>query len=120
MVLSAFAGCAKKEEPAPATDGGETAPVEEMVAQELYWNLGADPKTLDPGLNETVDGGHVANNMFEGLMREIDGQLVNGMASAYEVSEDLLTYTFTIREGVLWSDGQPLTAKDSNMHGIVY
>jgi len=112
MVLSAFAGCAKKEEAAPATDGGETAPVEEMVAQELYWNLGADPKTLDPGLNETVDGGHVANNMFEGLMREVDGQLVNGMASAYEVSEDLLTYTFTIREGVLWSDGQALTAKD--------
>lgn len=129
LVLTAFVGCSQPaEEPADepmeeteeateetteeeATE--EEAEEEEVMAEQvLNWNLGADPKTLDPGLNGASDGGHVINNTFEGLMREIDGDLEPAMAESYEVSEDGMTYTFTIREGAKWSDGQDLTAFD--------
>ena len=36
-----------------------------------------------------------------------------GLAESWEVSDDELTWTYNIREGVKWSDGQPLTAKDA-------
>ncbi len=89
------------EEPAPAED-------KEMV---LRWNLGSDPKTIDPQLNSASDGGHIINNTFEGLMREVNGKLQPAMAESYEVSDDGLTYTFKLRDAK-WSDGKPVTAHD--------
>jgi oligopeptide transport system substrate-binding protein len=78
---------------------------------ELAWNLGSDPKTLDPQLNSASDAGDILTNLYEGLMREVDGKLVNGMADSYEVSEDGLVYTFTLKDAK-WSDGEPVTAGD--------
>jgi ABC-type oligopeptide transport system substrate-binding subunit len=77
----------------------------------LVWNLGADPKTLDPGLNSAADGGNVINNMFEGLMRKDDEGIKPGIAESYDISADGKTYTFHLRDSK-WSDGQPLTAGD--------
>ena len=106
LVVLAFAGCggaAPAEE--PASEGTETTTETSTetasdVEQTLIWNLGSDPKTIDPGLNAASDGGHVTNNTFEGLMREIDGKLEPAMAESYTMSEDGLTYTFTMRDGV--------------------
>lgn len=81
----------------------------EMV---LNWNLGGTIETLDPGLNAATNSGHVINNTFEGLMREVDGKPQAAMAESYTVSDDKLVYTFTLRDGVLWSDGKPVTAFD--------
>ncbi len=51
--------------------------------------------------------------LFSGLIRvDEQGLLVPDMAKSYLVSEDQKTYTFDLREGVLWHDGQPLTASD--------
>jgi len=118
LVVLAFAGCggaAPAEE--PASEGTETTTETSTetasdVEQTLIWNLGSDPKTIDPGLNAASDGGHVTNNTFEGLMREIDGKLEPAMAESYTVSEDGLVYTFIIREDAKWSDGQAVTAND--------
>lgn len=89
---------------------GETAPAEEeqMV---LNWNLGADPKHLDPGLNGATDGSDIANNTFEGLTREVNGEVFPGIAESWTVSDDLKTYTFNLRPSK-WSDGSDLTAAD--------
>jgi len=84
-------------------------PAEEMI---LNWNLGATVETLDPGLNAATNAGHVINNTYEGLMREVDGKPVYAMAYSHEVSEDGLVYTFHIRDGVKWSDGKSVTAYD--------
>ncbi len=121
MVIGSLAGCSSPaEEPAPASDSTEASaentesPAEEpasAVEQVLYWNVGSEPKTLDPGLNAANDGGNVINNMFEGLMREVDGQIQPGIAESYTVSDDQLVYTFTIRD-TKWSDGQAITAND--------
>lgn len=76
------------------------------------WNIGADPRTLDPGLNGASDGGDVINNTFEGLVREKNGEILPGMAESWEVSADGMTVTFNIREDAKWSDGSALTADD--------
>jgi oligopeptide transport system substrate-binding protein len=75
------------------------------------WNIGADPATLDPGLNGASDGGNVINNTFEGLVREISGEVLPGIAESWSTSSDGLTVTFNLRESN-WSDGTPLTAHD--------
>ncbi|MGS0973699.1 MAG: peptide ABC transporter substrate-binding protein [Candidatus Izemoplasmataceae bacterium] len=81
---------------------------EEVV---FNWNIGADPATLDPGLNGASDGGDVINNTFEGLVREINGEVLPGIAESWSTSSDGLTVTFNLRESN-WSDGTPLTADD--------
>lgn len=52
-------------------------------------------------------------NIFEGLTRPTnDGEIVPAMAESWDISEDGKTYTFNIREGVQWSNGDPVTAQD--------
>ena len=68
---------------------------------------------LDPGLNSTTHLAHIISNGTVGLFRtNEEGVLENMMCEDYTISEDGLTYTFKIKEGVEWSDGQPLTAHD--------
>lgn len=75
--------------------------------------MASEPDHLDPALNSTVDGGCLAVNSFEGLMRyNADGQLESACAESYTVSDDGLTYTFTLRDGLKWSNGETLDASD--------
>ncbi|MBB95429.1 MAG: oligopeptide ABC transporter substrate-binding protein OppA, partial [Rhodobacteraceae bacterium] len=54
--------------------------------------------SLDPQIVEDVIGSEFARDLFEGLMsQDEDGNLVPGVATGYEVSDDKLTYTFTLR-----------------------
>ncbi|MCD8147733.1 MAG: peptide ABC transporter substrate-binding protein [Clostridiales bacterium] len=79
----------------------------------LNINLASEPDYLDPALNSSVDGACLAVNSFEGLLTyDADGNLVEGCAESYEVSDDGLTYTFTMREGLKWSNGEDLDASD--------
>jgi oligopeptide transport system substrate-binding protein len=77
----------------------------------LRWNIGADPLTLDPTLNGASDGGDVINQTFEGLVREVGGEIKPGIAKSWETSADGKTVTFHLRESK-WSDGSDLTAHD--------
>ncbi len=77
----------------------------------LQWNLGSEPKTIDPALNSAVDGGNLINNTFEGLMRKDNEGIKPAMAESYTVSDDGTVYTFTLRDAK-WSDGQPVKAQD--------
>ena len=59
--------------------------------------MASEPDHIDPALNSTVDGGCLAVNSFEGLMRyNAEGKLEPACAESYEGSEDGLTYTFTM------------------------
>ena len=80
----------------------------------LNANLASEPDHLDPALNSSVDGACLAILAFSGLFAyDEDGELVPELAEDLpEVSEDGLTYTFKIREGLKWSDGEPLDAED--------
>ena len=82
-------------------------------ADTLRLNLASEPDYLDPALNSSVDGACLAANSFSGLYTyNADGVTVPACATGYEVSEDGLTYTVTLRDDLKWSDGSDLTAAD--------
>ena len=82
-------------------------------ADTLRINLSSEPDFLDPALNSSVDGACLAVNSFSGLYAyDAEGKTVPACATGYEVSEDGLTYTVTLRDGLKWSDGSDLTAAD--------
>ena len=90
-----------------------TAAAEEAEGKQLSVQVGPDPETIDPALNSAVDGGNMILHLFEGLLTvDQDGQLAPGQAETWEISEDGLTWTFHLREGLKWSDGTDLTAND--------
>lgn len=79
----------------------------------LSVQVGPDPETIDPALNSAVDGGNMLLHSFECLLTvDQDGQLAPGQAETWETSEDGLTWTFHLRDGLKWSDGSDLTAND--------
>ena len=79
--------------------------------QQLVFNLGEDPETMDPTLNNSSGAGTMILNAFEGLMvLNKNDQPVEGAAESYEVSEDGLVYTFKLRQDGKWSDGEAVVA----------
>lgn len=79
----------------------------------LRLNLASEPDYLDPALNSSVDGACLAANSFSGLYTyNAEDKPVPACAESYEVSEDGLTYTVKLKEGLKWSDGSDLTAND--------
>ena len=80
---------------------------------ELALQIASEPDKLDPALNSTVDGACLAILAFSGLYAyDEKGELVPELAESHEMSEDALTYTFTMRDGLKWSDGEKLDAND--------
>ena len=79
----------------------------------LSLQIASEPDRLDPALNSTVDGACLAILAFSGLYTyDENGQLVPDLAESVVESEDGMTYTFTMKDGLMWSDGTPLTAAD--------
>jgi oligopeptide transport system substrate-binding protein len=73
---------------------------------------GAEPESLDPGIVTGQPDGRLCLALFEGLTsRNADGSIQPGMAERWEISPDLKTYTFHIRD-TQWSNGDPVTAQD--------
>ena len=60
--------------------------------QILTFAMASDPKHMDPALNSESVAGALINNLFEGLMREIDGELKPGIAKEYTLSTDKKSY----------------------------
>jgi len=103
LSVSMLSGCGSKTS---ANSNGK-------VAQVITFNLGAEPKTIDPALSQAIDSGDVIGNAFEGLMRlDSKDKPIPGMADSYKMTKDGLTYTFHIRKGAVWSDGKPVVAGD--------
>jgi len=79
----------------------------------LTIQLGPDVESIDPALNSAVDGANYILFAFDNLLKmDKDGKVVPGLAEKYEISDDQLTWTFHLRDGLKWSDGSALTADD--------
>lgn len=82
-------------------------------ASEIVVCVGSEPDIIDPALNSAVDGATLLVHGFEGLMSlDKDGVPILGQAESYKISDDNLTYTFKLRNGLKWSDGKDLVAGD--------
>lgn len=77
------------------------------------YNLQADIADLNTTTTTDNVSFQVLNNVMEGLYRlDENEQPQPAQAEGVEVSEDQLTYTFTLRDGIRWSNGEPVTAQD--------
>ena len=84
----------------------------EAPAQEVTVAIASTFATLDPALISTTHMTHVYGNMGSNFYRtDADGVLQYDLGEKVEKSEDGLTYTFTIKDGLKWSDGEALTAE---------
>ncbi|GMG85602.1 ABC transporter substrate-binding protein [Paralimibaculum aggregatum] len=73
----------------------------------------AEPKSMDPQAVTAVNDFRILMNVYDGLVRYADGTLEvePALATDWTISEDGTVYTFTLREGVTFHDGTPLTAE---------
>ena len=104
---------------------GMVSALAEDAPFELNICVASEPETIDPGLANSVDSSMYTNHQFENLMKYamtdehpadddtmyyVD--IVPGQAASYEISEDQTVYTFTLRDDIFWSDGEPVEAED--------
>ena len=91
--------------------GALGAPV--LQAATLNMQNGGDLTSFDPHQLSGDWENRIVGDVFEGLLTEdIQAEPIPGQAESWEISEDGTTYTFTLREGLTWSDGEPVTAED--------
>ena len=103
------------EEAAPEID-------ESLVAADgINVCIASEPDTIDPALNSAVDGATMIVHLFSGLAKweqNEDGSFAIVPDCAEELTEGVenedgtVTYTYTLRDGLKWSDGEPVTAGD--------
>jgi oligopeptide transport system substrate-binding protein len=78
----------------------------------LKRGIGATIGTLDPQVNFLTYEGWIQDDMYEGLATPgADGEMRAGAAEKWDISDDGLTYTFHLRDGLKWSNGEPLVAQ---------
>jgi oligopeptide transport system substrate-binding protein len=111
-----------KETKADAPDGTEadtpddepgTDETPEPAGKKIYrYALAADPETFDPCLAHGIPSATICYHIYGSLYIDDVGNIRPALAESYELAEDQVTYTFKLRDGLLWSDGEPLTAHD--------
>ena len=132
MVLS-LAACGAPAAPAPTEAPKAEAPVVETPVETpaepaepagpsiIAVCLASEPDTIDPALNSAVDGATLVSHLFSGLAKwgqDENGALVLVADAAVELPEGVanedgtVTYTYTLKDGLKWSDGKDLTAAD--------
>ncbi|UFJ40923.1 peptide ABC transporter substrate-binding protein [Brevibacillus humidisoli] len=108
----ALAGCGSANNAATGDQNKESQADTGDKAQLLRANLHSEPPTADPGLAEDSTSGAVIRATFDGLTRlNAEGKPVESVAEKIEISDDLKTYTFHLRDSQ-WSNGDPVTAHD--------
>lgn len=121
MTITIFAGCGSTANSGDTTStstagtstAGESTTGTAGNAKTISATIASEPKTLDPSLNNSLDGGTYLLCGFEGLTRiGQDGTIVAGAAEKWDISADGLVWTFHIRTDAKWSDGKDVTAKD--------
>ncbi len=107
--LCACAGdTAPSESPTVSAQSGEPS-----YGGSVTVGISQDLDSLDPHKAVAAGSSEVLFNIFEGLVKaSSDGEVKEAVASDYQVSEDGLTYTFTLREGVTFHNGEPVTVED--------
>ena len=123
ILAGILAGCGKKEQPAaplPATsiplpEHPLVAPCEPGVpGGRLVIATFGDPKTFNPIMADEQASKDISRFLFNCLVNYDwpSQQATPGLAESWSVGADNKTWTFKLRKGLLWSDGQPLTADD--------
>ena len=96
-----------------ACKGGTKKPEENMKGGAVVVGITQDLDSLDPHKAVAAGTREVLYNIFEGLVKpDKDGNLVPAVAASYDISADGTKYTFVLREGVKFHNGETVTADD--------
>ena len=88
-------------------------PLPQAFAQSITVAVGADIETLEPHHATTFSDHVIARTLHRGLTQyQPNGTLGPGLAESWTIASDGRTYTFSLKPGLTWSDGRPLTASD--------
>ena len=123
MLAVSLCACAGDTQTTPDPNAGESDSGSEPTAtaqsgelpngNSVTVGIAQDLSNLDPQLAATAGIREVLFNIFEGLVKASpDGSVIPAIASDYKLSEDGTTYTFTLREGVTFHNGNPVTIED--------
>ncbi|GAA3349101.1 ABC transporter substrate-binding protein [Lysinibacillus sp. FSL M8-0216] len=113
MMVFIISACSSDGEKVSTSSNSPNGQTTADVPQEIVVRVNDDPDFLDPHKATASISYQMIMNLFEGLMApETNGSLKEGLAESYEVSEDGLTYTFKIRQGVKFHNGDDLTMDD--------
>lgn len=104
MTVTLMAGCGV---PGGSSDEGDSEGLKRVT-----YSLREEPPTLDPQLMNSIPSATAAIHTCAGLTRNVEGEIRGDGAEDWEVSDDGLVYTFHLRDGLKWSDGEDLTAED--------
>ena len=124
MVMGMVACGAKTDAPAAnagTANAGTTNTGDASAPTTISVCLSSEPDTIDPALNSAVDGATLVSHLFSGLAKwgqDSEGKLILVADAATDLPEGIVnedgtvTYTYTLKDGLTWSDGQPVTAGD--------
>lgn len=113
FVLLVITSCSQSNEGTKGEGESDRTPTTVAGPQEIRVRINDDPDFLDPHRATASISFQMILNMFEGLfIPQTDGSLTEGLAESYTVSDDGLTYTFKIRKGVQFHNGEELTVDD--------
>ena len=88
--------------------GLSVVPSAKAVAQEVTYNVGLEPATIDPAITTSIPASNIEMQVFDGLTR-IDNKNMPqpAIAKSWTISKDLKTYLFTLRDAY-WTNGTPV------------
>jgi len=112
VFVVAVAGCAKKEEAPKQETSMTTAAEGPKAGGTIVFGRGGDSVGLDPAYETDGNSFMVGDNVYEQLVAYKDETTDTepGLAKSWDISDDGLTYTFHLREGVKFHDGTPFNA----------
>jgi peptide/nickel transport system substrate-binding protein len=119
LVLSACSAASETAAPEEASEGGEAAPTEEAAPAEagepIVARIGwaGSPDSLNPGVGVLVEAYTIYELVYDSMYQlQLDGTYTPELAESVDVSDDGKVWTFHIRDGIKWHDGEDLTAND--------
>ncbi|MDX1973989.1 MAG: peptide ABC transporter substrate-binding protein [Candidatus Sumerlaeia bacterium] len=111
--LTACSAPAPEQQSQSAEQTATEAPTKATTSTLARVNVGAEPPSIDPGLVYDIPGYHIVHHLFEPLVRMDDkGFPADGAALSWTHNDDYTVWTFKLREGMTWSNGDPVTAQD--------
>lgn len=115
MCAAMFTGCGGSDDPAVSGTSEISSDSNASGSGEGISVCGGSEDSMDINISTTgtLEGLSACRHIYEGLYKlDKDGKIVLGQASDVQTSDDGLTYTFTLRDDITWSDGQPVKADD--------
>ena len=124
LVMAVLGGCGadgtgessedtSSKEPAQVTEGTEASEYGPVDGGSVVVGIQQDIDSLDPHKATAAGTKEILFNIFEGLEKpDVNGNLICAVADSYDVSEDGLVYTFTLRDGVKFHNGNDVTCED--------